>query len=358
MSSYRLLEKMMGFTCCALLAWCIVITAGAEPNEYDAVHLSNDLFSIQAQYENPNGIQLSIAHTLKADYTGVIDPIHVQSLLLTSDEISRAVSSEIMFSSFNRGNKTYNARDVKVEQDGSIIAELFSYDGYFAFYGSIPSRYIRSEYSDGYGIYSPDGAANQCSITASEAKVKADTILSSLPIPFEYQWYATRAYSPTNDTYLNAGYYEIYYQQIVNQIPIAINNVLGSRDSSMQQNKYPENLYGIFVQVFDSGITKIECSWFGETSDNNQSEQPLLTFNDAMECFRTYFEAGNTFPISPMPLVISKISFEYAVCVNDDTTFSLIPCWSFLSTGAHQNFYGLRINAIDGTVILFDGCVE
>lgn len=345
----KLREKWGAFILCAQLIANISVCANAEQPSRLTVDDANSRWRINATIDD----SLMDAHLMSAQCTETIDIDAAAALLLSSDEKSRAKREKIDYSCYNRAGSYYEAIDIRVDGNDGIDAELFSYPGSFSYSRSFPVSYKRSDYEDGYGVISSDGIAANCSLSKDEAHKKAEALLNKLDIPFTYKISSVVAYSPTNETYLTVGFYEVYFQQVISGVPVAIYNCLPYRENPGTPTFYPEYSYGITVRVFDSGVYSIKCEWL-ETAEKTGSQAALLPLSQAVDIFSAYFVDHPSADISPKPMQIDSICLEYAVCGSADA-YLLIPSWTFSGDRNQTMFYGLRISAVDGSTILFDG---
>lgn len=331
-------------------------TAAAEQVTTQTVHVEEEQYVISASVDAPENRENMLVSPLFASSEQTVDMEAASRLLLSVEERQRAVRRTHENTCYNRANTLYATQSIQVENNGTLEIDLYSYPGHFSYRRSVPSSFIRTNDWNDNSIYAQDGVAKQCSLTADEAKLRADQLLSELSLPFDYRWYDTRAYSPAEDTYYTVGYYDVIYQELIDGMPLAVNNVSpqGSYDRGVAYK--PENFYGIMIRVFDSGIYSLSCEWFDSFEPKGQ-QVPLLSLDEAITQLSSYFSQNPGLDITPMPMRMEHILLEYAVSTEDGQRYVLIPSWSFLCEGSRQAFDGLRVNAIDGEILLFNGWV-
>ncbi len=320
----------------------------------DRMQKDGDLYHIDAQIILPGELDTLALSERQLEYAGQVDLEFAAKALLTPEEYGRLLFKEVNYTDYERGGTTYTAQNATIEKDNAIKAEIFSYDGFFSYYRSLPDDVLQIDWTEGWGIYTPDNEAKNCALSAQQAKALADEAIHSLQLPFDTQWLITRAYSPTETTYLNKGYYELVYQQLIDGVPVAVNNQKLFRTSNDRSKFYPHEIYGVIVKVFDTGIHSITCYW-ATAKDFPDDRTVNLSVQEAVELFSQYFDKNKSLDIAPVPLTVDRIALEYAVCENSDGLLVLTPSWSFLHMGKKQAFYGLRLSAVDGAVLLFNG---
>lgn len=346
---FRRFRKLLSLICSVMMITFIFIPAEAEQEE-NRIRLSGDLYEL-----NSTTAKALPAKVITVNNSGVINAEAATEVLFSQEERSKAIRAETDNVCYKRANKSFKATDIRVENNGNIEAEIFSYDGSFSYVRSVPDQWTRNDYESGYGVLSTDGAAAGCAISKDAALKMAEEVLAELNCPFEYRLYRVNAYSPTDDSYYTTGFYDVVFQQVINQVPVAVYNTLPYEEYQSEIRYIPENFYGVRVRVFEDGVYSIVCEWL--TACSVLEEQPAnMSLEQALEAFTKYFTDNPQADISPLPLQIDNICFEYAVTGEGASSYELIPCWSFTKAEDETRFYGLRINATDGSAILFYGC--
>lgn len=331
---------------------CIMLSASyAESQDDLTFSLACDKVIIYASVQN----RPIVISSRKALCAGEIDVTTAAQALLSNEERAISVNKTIDLACYNRANTHFEASSIMVEKDGEISVELFSYAGSFAYKRATPSTYTRADYATEYGSVSSHGVASGCTLSPEIAEEMAFSMLSQLEVPFDFLLCDIRAYSPSSTSFYTVGYYDVIYQQVIDGVPIAINNTSSGRTSVTTPTYYPEYSYGITVRVFDWGIQSITCEWLTPISVET-GELSEISIEEAVEALGQYIRSDPCLEINPIPMIIDSISMEYAVCSTAENYYTLVPCWTFSAASGNHTFYGIRISAVDGSVILFGGC--
>ncbi len=297
--------------------------------------------------------------TLNVAYSSSYDMDIARQVLMNENEAANAVCTEISdYMVRGRGTARYAAKEYAVNIDGDMQVSLFGYDGYIGFDRQLSSEHVNAHLTDegpqeGWGHLDRSGEAKECDLTSTEAKAQADALVVQLGLPFDNEWVYTKAFSPTKTTYLSTGYYEVYYRQLLGDIPVALFNAPTS-SLAMGENLVPAHFYGIMIRIFSDGVQNVEVRWLTEMGDAVSSVQ-VISLEQACQILND----TNSIPELSQndSLFIDRISLEYAVCSYSEDQLILIPAWTFSVIGDARAFYGIRLNAIDGSLIMYNGWI-
>ena len=73
-------------------------------------------------------------------YNKQINAEAATEVLFSQEERSKAIRAETDNVCYKRANKSFKATDIRVENNGNIEAEIFSYDGSFSYVRSVPDQ--------------------------------------------------------------------------------------------------------------------------------------------------------------------------------------------------------------------------
>lgn len=309
--------------------------------------------NVDAQLSIPDGI--SGISQMEVTYGGAEADFEALRARLTPD-VQGAVRD---FTASEQFDKTVKANVAeRFSPDGNLyLGGLISYAGGLIYRDSLPSElYTENEVAE-YGLYSPDGVAQKCAISADTALEWADEIIELSGIEAEVELGAPSVYalSPEPHTRLHCGYYAVYYPLEVNGIPVALSNYLPSDKIVENYNAYIPRFTGFGFQCFDMGVMQFEGNWFdmgnarnlGECEDLISPWQALKMADAAAEDFWVKDRGAE--------VLVREIRLEYAV-VQLDGAFRLVPAWTFdtLEGAALDKLSGIRIDATSGEVLAME----